>query len=526
MKIKNLILLTAVAVTLSACGSNNSDISIDNELTTDAEIQSEVNNTEIATEKEDVKVELTKSYKVRGNTNPIMTQAFGADPYALVVDDTIYIYMTADTMEKDASGTVKENTYSKINTIHLVSTKDMKNFTDHGEIKVAGKDGAAKWAKNSWAPAAAHKVIDGKDKYFLYFADNGGGIGVVVADSPEGPYTDPLGHALISRQVPTCDSVLWLFDPAVLVDDDGSAYIYFGGGVPEGKIEAPGTGRVCKLGEDMISLDGDPVALDVPYLFEDSGIHKFGNKYYYTYCTNWNVPDSAMKDFGFASGQIAMLESDSPMGPFTYKQKILDNPGTLCGLYGNNHHAVFEFKGEYYIVYHSRLLEKNMGLENGYRITFIDKVNIEADGSIRLISQTKEGPDQLVAYNPYETHSAVTVSNMVGTNAVPVNKEIGYGEMKLGEISTGDYVEITGADFGDKGATKVTFTVDAKASAKGKIMLRTEFPNKPSLAIAEINGPVDNTEITATLEAPLTGTQFVYLVFEGSDFEVRTIKFE
>lgn len=518
MKLRKCAILLSVAVMLSGCAGNSSIETVTSASTSES-VSATVSETVL--EKEDIKVELTKSYKTRGNTNPIMTQAFGADPYALVVDDTIYIYMTSDAFEYDASGEIKENTYGKINTIHLVSTKDMKNFTDHGEIKVAGKDGAAKWAKNSWAPAAAHKVIDGKDKYFLYFADNGGGIGVVVADSPEGPYVDPLGHALISRSVPTCAEVLWLFDPAVLVDDDGSAYIYFGGGVPEGKTEAPGTGRVCKLGDDMISLDGDPVAIDVPYLFEDSGIHKFNNKYYYTYCTNWNVPSSALSEYGFQSGEIAMLESDSPMGPFTYKEKILSNPGSLCGLYGNNHHALFEFNGKHYIVYHSRLLEKSMGVEHNYRATFINEVSIKEDGHIGVIPQSKEGPDQLAPYNPYETHSAVTVSNMVGTNAVAAD-EIGYGNMKLGEINTGDYIELTGVDFGTDGATKVTFTVDAPEGVSGHIMVRTEFPNRDNLAVIEVK----NGEVSATFDSPITGTQFVYIVFEGEGYEVNTIRFE
>ena len=59
--------------------------------------------------------------------------------------------------------------------------------------------------------------------------------------------------------------------------------------MPEDKVSAPGTARVVELGEDMISLKGDPKPIDVPYLFEDSGIHKYNDKYYYTYCTNWQV---------------------------------------------------------------------------------------------------------------------------------------------------------------------------------------------------------------------------------------------
>lgn len=547
MRNKNAFLVSVLlttALAISACGKTavsgssvstqdtvadtSVEVSAESEATTDSEstIQNNENTETANTEvKEDKKLELTKSYKTRGDSNPIMTQAFGADPYALVVDDTIYIYMTADAFEYEANGDIKENSYSKINTIHVVSTKDMKNFEDHGEIKVAGSNGAAKWARNSWAPAAAHKVIDGQDKFFLYFADNGGGIGVLTSDSPTGPFVDPIGKALISRSTPNCANVEWLFDPAVLVDDDGSAYIYFGGGVPQGKIEEPGTGRVCKLGDDMVSLDGDPIALDVPYLFEDSGIHKIGNKYYYTYCTNWNVDAAGTGKFGFTSGNIAMLESDSPMGPFTYAGKILDNPGTLCGLYGNNHHAVFEFKGDYYIVYHSRLLEKNMGVEHGYRATFINKVRVQDDGRISLITQTKEGPAQLVCVDPYTVNSAVCVSNMAGTNAVPASTDISYGTMKLGEINTGDFIEITGVDFGSEGASEVSVTADIPEGVTGTVYVRADFVNRESVAIISLDASGDQKTFTAKLNTPLTGEHFIYFVFEGESYTVSSWSF-
>ncbi|MBR4777654.1 MAG: family 43 glycosylhydrolase, partial [Lachnospiraceae bacterium] len=188
-------------------------------------------------------VKLAKTYKGFMNNNPIIEQHYGADPFALVYDDTVYFYMTADAYEYDEKKEIKENSYSKIRSLYVVSTKDMINFTDHGEIMIAGANGATKWAHNSWAPAAAWKMIDGKPKFFLYFADNGGGIGVVCADSPVGPFRDELGKGLIRRDMENCGNVEWLFDPAVLVDDDGKAYIYFGGGVPKGKAAHPMTGR-------------------------------------------------------------------------------------------------------------------------------------------------------------------------------------------------------------------------------------------------------------------------------------------
>ncbi|MBO4398673.1 MAG: family 43 glycosylhydrolase, partial [Lachnospiraceae bacterium] len=130
---------------------------------------------------------IAKTLKKPGEHNPLMTQRFGADPYALVYNGRIYIYMTADVIETNEDGSPKPNSYQKINKINVLSSDDMVNWTDHGSIFAAGDEGAAKWGGNSWAPAAACKEIDGKMKFFLYFANSGNGIGVLSADSPVGP---------------------------------------------------------------------------------------------------------------------------------------------------------------------------------------------------------------------------------------------------------------------------------------------------------------------------------------------------
>ena len=171
--------------------------------------------------------------------NPIMTSRLTADPYAMEYNGRIYIYGTNDSQQYEKTPDT-DNNYSKINTLNCYSSDDMVNWTDHGAIPVAGSKGAAKWANNSWAPAACHKTIDGKEKFFLYFADNGSGIGVLEADSPTGPWRDPIGKQLISRETPGCSGseIGWLFDPAVLVDDDGTGYLYFGGiGDTKGKSD-------------------------------------------------------------------------------------------------------------------------------------------------------------------------------------------------------------------------------------------------------------------------------------------------
>lgn len=345
--------------------------------------------------------------------NPLMVQEFGADPWAMEYNGRIYIYMTGDEPVTGADGKVKTNTYGNINTIHVISSADLVNWTDHGAIPAAGRNGAAKWATNSWAPAAAWKTIDGQDQFFLYFADSGNGIGVLTADNPAGPFVDPIGKALVNRMTPTCASVTWLFDPAVLVDDDGRAYLYVGGGVPEGKQADPGTARVVELNDDMVSLKGDPAVICPPYLFEDSGINKFNGKYFYSYCTNFNVTPDASRKYGFDNGEIAYMISDNPMGPFTYQGGVLKNPEYFFGTGGNNHHCMFTFKGKTYITYHAATLEKKLGMSGkGYRSTFINELTVDPDTDTLNAKGTMKGVEAINELDPYVRIEGVTVASL------------------------------------------------------------------------------------------------------------------
>lgn len=474
-------------------------------------------------------LKLTESYKGINNTNPLMSQRFGADPYAMVYEDTVYFYMTADAFEYDAEGNIAENTYGKINSINVISTTDMMNFTDHGSIQAVSASGAATWAHNSWAPAAAWKEIDGKPKFFLYFADAGGGIGVLTADSPTGPFTDPLGKSLITRETPNCSDVLWLFDPAVLVDDDGKAYLYFGGGVPEGRVADPGTARVVQLGDDMISIVGEPVRIDVPYLFEDSGIHKAGDKYYYTYCSNWQVDEEGTAKYGFHSAEIVSMESDSPMGPFTVKETILENPGRYFGLYGNNHHCVFSFQGNWYITYHTRVLEKAMGVEHGYRSTHVDTFTMQEDGSIGKIRQTLTGREQLTYVDPYEVNRAVNIAVMGGMECILADAEseqYGVGNMALGGINSGDFVLVKGVDFGDDTPAKFSAWMKNPEGNTGVIQIRIDKPTGDILGYLPVEQPADQfTEFTAELTQQATGVHDLYLIFYGEGYEIENWQF-
>ncbi len=455
--------------------------------------------------------------KLPPNGNPVVSHKFGADPYALVFKDRVYLYNTNDVLEYDVNGEVKDNSYSTINKLSVVSSDDLVNWTDHGVINVAGPEGAAKWATQSWAPAAAHKVINGKDKFYLYFANNASGIGVLTSDSPTGPWVDPIGKPLISRSAPAAKGVTWLFDPAVLVDDDGKAYIYFGGGVPEGKDEMPNTARVMQLGDDMISVIGEAVPIPAPFMFENAGINKVGNIYYYTYCSNFY--GGVRPEGSPPAGEIAYMTSSHPMGPWTYQGTILKNPGHFFGVGGNNHHAIFQFHGSWYIAYHAQTLSKAMGVPKGYRSTHLNQVFLHEDGSIQEIAADMKGVERVKQLNPFVRVEAEVMAWNAGIQVEPVVAEESESALSINlavtDIDNGDWTAVSGVDFGS-GASEFMASVSSGTDG-GVIELHLDHPGGKligTLTVPSTGGWNQWIEVRAEV-TEVKGIHDLYFVYRG-----------
>lgn len=453
--------------------------------------------------------------------NPIMTSRLTADPWAMEYNGRVYVYGTNDSQQYEEAPDA-DNNYAKIRTLNCYSSADMVNWTDHGTIAVSGSKGAAKWASNSWAPAACHKKINGKEKFFLYFANNASSIGVLTADSPTGPWTDPIGKALITPDIEGCSKaeIGWLFDPAVLVDDDGTGYLYFGGigdtnNKPESFIRNPKCARVVKLGDDMVSVVGGAKTIDAPFMFEDSGINKINGKYYYSYCTNWtgSVDGKPIDRSDCPTANIAVMVSDTPMGDYKYVGCVLKNPGTFfSGASGNNHHCFMEFKGQMYAFYHTKRDTLKVGTRNDYRTTYVNKLNMgdkedftNNDGSIANTPMTTGGVPGIASLNPYETVEAETfaIADTVGTvlntetssNADwAVNYSVYNGKM-------GGYIGVADADFGTDGASEVTMKLSDTKSDRYR-------------------------EQSAKLNKKITGKHTIYFVFEQCGILMDSWKFK
>lgn len=450
------------------------------------------------------------SFKKDGENNPLFTQRFGADPGWMEYNGRIYVYTTNDAFEYDSNGKMKENSYN-VGTINCLSSADLVNWTDHGAIPVAGRNGrttngAAKWASCSWAPDACHKTINGKEKFFLYFANNGSGIGVLTADSPTGPWTDPIGKELISRSTPNCGNVTWLFDPGVYYDEEtGKGYLAFGGGVPDGKSADPGTARIVELGSDMTSIVGTPTTLNPPYLFEDSSLIKINGTWVYSFCHNWSVPAGQK----FNSADIGYMTATNPLGPYTYQGPVFRNTGAQ-GLdnNGNNHHSIIEFKGKYYVLYHTRQLEIRMGVNGGkgynYRSPSISEATV--NGTSITCRGSHTGVKQIESLNPYTTVQAETMSNQ--SQGIAVN---GLSDTTV-TGTKGSWTKVSGVNFSN-GAK--TLTVKACSKSGAVIKVCTGGTNGDVVTYAEIKAGSTPEEITVPVVNSVSGNKDLYFVFSG-----------
>jgi arabinoxylan arabinofuranohydrolase len=119
----------------------------------------------------------------------------------------------------------------------LYYSTDMVNWTEHGVVASLKNFAWVPYDNGAWAV----QCIERNGKFYLYCPMPGNvGIGVLVADSPYGPFKDPIGKPLIKNSNHD-------IDPTILIDDDGQAYMYWG----NPKV------YYVKLNEDMISYSGD-----------------------------------------------------------------------------------------------------------------------------------------------------------------------------------------------------------------------------------------------------------------------------
>ncbi|MBP5514023.1 MAG: family 43 glycosylhydrolase [Bacteroidaceae bacterium] len=480
------------------------------------------------------------AYKGISEGNPISPCVFCADPTAIDYQGRLYVYGTNDNQQYLINKKTGSNGYGNIKSLVVFSTDDMVNWTFHGTIDVGKVCGS--WCGQSWAPSAVWRTTTttGRDEFFIYFANGGGSVGVIKAATPIGPFKSPLTGPLIQHGTPGVDPCNWVFDPGVVIDDNGVGWIAFGGGDPQstGSNLWPGNSRIAKLKTSMTALDGPAVNMPAPYLFEASELNMMDGRYVYTYNTSWSDRNdwSQYEKRGTnaapSSCSMCYMVTDTPLDPdsWEYRGEYVPNEGNFGMGWGNNHTHLHKFQGSYYLFYHSTLLEQTMksagamdSNASGYRSIGVNKAVVnETTQKINKMTLNKTGVTAIQNLNPYVLQEAETMATSGGvtyedfTNIIKNTSINSLGNDASRNLQVamaeGAWTQLRKVDFGSQGA--VSFMLRAKGS--GTLEIRLNNRNSKASATLEFSstGFADHTvELDPTV---FQSVKTVYFVFTSA----------
>jgi hypothetical protein len=388
-------------------------------------------------------------------TNPLIMDQFTADPTARVFDGKIYVYPSHDI--KAPPGYKGRPDWFMMEDYHVFSSDNLTDWKDHGVIVTqTGVEWTNPTAYAMWAPDCVYR----NGKYYFYFpatAKVGGmKIGVAVADKPYGPF----------KAMPTPIEGVSGLDPVVLLDKDGSAYLYYA-------VASKGL-HVAKLKPNMLEIEGEPKEIDNlpkkgliegPFAFEKNGT------YYLTY--------------PHVENKIERLEyatSKSPMGPFKQAGVILDESESGCWTV---HHSLIEWKGQWYLFYHDRDLSPTFDKNRSARA---DKLFFNADGSIRKVTPTLRGVGLVQAGSQIQIdrYSATSGKDAAVSYLDTANPLAGW---KTAFNAPKSWVRFNEVDF-DSGRQK-SVEVRAKAVTGGALEVRVDRLDGPVLARIALSAGAD-----------------------------------
>ena len=427
--------------------------------------------------------------------NPIIRNQFSADPTARVFNGKVYVFPSHDIPTPPEKQGRKD--WFCMADYHVFSSSDLTDWTDHGVIvsqnKVAWVDSAS---YSMWAP----DCIERNGRYYFYFPANknvvdakgrkGFGIGVAVADHPEGPYVP------LSEPIKGVNGI----DPNVFIDKDGQAYLYW----------AMGNIVVAKLKSNMTELASEPKIIDNlpqkglkegPFMFERNGL------YYLT------IPH--------VENKIERLEyaiADNPMGPFKMTGVVMDESPMNCW---TNHQSFIQYKGQWYLFYHQNAYSPNFDKN---RSICIDSLFFNADGTIQKVVPTLRGVGVTKATQKIEIDRFTSKSDTGASVAFLDSLSTFNGWKTILEFKNA-WVQYNTVDFGNKKLDHLELRVQSENGST--IQLRLDKWDGP--VIAEIKVP--KSPRWSTVEAKVTKPQrgirnLVMVLKDENKAEVDWVMFE
>lgn len=416
---------------------------------------------------------------------PIIQTKYTADPAPMVYNDTVFLYTTHD--EDDAEG-------FKMQDWLLYTSTDMVNWTDHGVVASLKSFDWVKRDNGAWA----EQVVERNGKFYMYCPIHGNGIGVLVSDSPYGPFKDPLGKPLVWQKEHWDD-----IDPTVFIDEDRQAYMYWGN---------PNCYYV-KLNEDMISYSGDIVKLkETPEHYQEGPWFYKRNGHYYLAFASTCCPEG-----------IGYAMSDSPTGPWKTKGYIMRPTERTRG----NHPGIMDYKGKSYVFglnYDLLKLETNTHYER--RSVSVAEMHYNEDGTIQEVPYWADTKlEQIGTFNPFRKVEAETMAWGYGLKTAPNADK----SLSVVDVNNGEYICVRGVNFGKNKARR--FEVSALPLEGGNLKIRLDAPD--GKIVGNVNIPQGNEtskyELYSCEVNAVSGIHDLYLSFEGENnkdlFELDYWKF-
>jgi len=487
----------------------------------DAVAQTNAEKSKLVSEKLEEKFTNVSPKLTSNNANPLLDFIFTADPTAVEYNGRIYVYATNDHQQYEHVGKDGKNSYEHIRSLVMMSSDDIVNWTYHGLINTAK---LAPWTQNSWAPSITSRLeADGKTHFYLYYANSGIGTAMLTATSPVGPWSDPLGKNIIDRSVPGVD-VDAPFDPGVLIDDQGTGWLTFGGGTPKTKY-MPDNARIVKLGADMISLASDVAKIPAPYFNEASDLNFINGTWVYSYCTSWDErtewPYSNIDKP--TACNISYMTSKTPLNQdsWKYRDNYFKNTGEVnVGPFTNNHTHLFKFKEKYYITYHAMYLQDYFGTKGGFRNVGIEPIQVdEKNVNIPMVNATFKGPSQLNPLNPFVLQQAETTAGTSGQVQFEANGN--PGNMVAKGKADQQCLMVRGADF----SKQIPAKFEARVKGKGRIDVYVNNLKGTPLVSLICDEKEWTTRSRKTELKIDKGIENIYFVFSGEGFLFDEWKF-
>lgn len=394
---------------------------------------------------------IAKEYPLNMGNNPCITTMFTADPTARVYDDVLYLYPSTDIPD---TGEMQFNGFCMPG-YNVFSTTNFMDWKDYGQI-IHQED--VEWARQDkycmWAPCVNRR----NGTYYYYFpthkASGGFCVGVATSSNPEGPFeVQPQPIAGVNG-----------IDPNSFIDDDGQAYLYWGGGKNKSI-------KGAKLKENMVEIETPAIAFEtLPDNYKEAAfMFKRNDIYYLTFsCAN------GTSELHYATGK-------SPLGPFELKGKFFDKWSDCW----TSHHSIVEYKGEWILFYH----HNDISHKDKLRSVCADYLSFADNGDINLVTPTLRGIGTIYANREIQIDRYSD-----GDNTKFKSKQIGDefpANWALTNIQDGAWVRYDRVDFSKQKYTKMQVRV--ASTATGTIRVKS-MADDATIAYVNINSSEEGAD--------------------------------